>query len=140
METISFHLRKLLRNLYEKMNDPHVARAIWVRHVAGVHSWGLTHEKDNHSVEYGGLSGSQILLFLAIDAFLGIDRYHSEDQQKRHISRNLRGVATTISKHSFRHQLSEKSEQDIAMRKTFQNMVNQLRVSNSIACWTPLFY
>jgi hypothetical protein len=114
------------------MNDPHVARSIWVRHVAGVHSWGLTHETDNPPVEYGGLSGSQILLFLAVDAFLGIDRYHQEDQQKRHISRNLRHVATTIGKYSFRNQLSEKSEVDIAIEQTFQRMVKQLRVSKGL--------
>jgi hypothetical protein len=115
------------------MNDPHVARAIWVRHVAGVHSWGLTHETDNPPIEYGGLSGSQILLFLAVDAFAGIDRYHSEDQQKRHISRNLRHVAATIGRHSFRKLLSERSEDDIAIGKAFQRMAKQLRVSKSIA-------
>ncbi|KAH6645348.1 hypothetical protein BKA67DRAFT_595736 [Truncatella angustata] len=127
IETVSINLRKVLLNLYEKMNDPHVARAIWVRHISGVHSWGLTHETDGSPVEYGGLSGSQILLFLAVDAFLGIDRYHSDDQQKRHISLNLRNVAATIRRYSFRKLLSEKSEDDIALENAFQRMVKQLR-------------
>lgn len=118
-----------MQNLYEKMNDPHVSRTIWVRHVSGIHSWGLTLETDDPPVEYGGLSGSQILLFLAVDAFLGIDRYHSDDELKMHISRNMRDVAATIRRYSFRKLLSEKSKDDIAIGKALDGMVKQLRVS-----------
>jgi hypothetical protein len=129
IETAFINLRKVMQNLYEKMNDPHVARAIWVRHVSGIHGWGLTLETDDPPVEYGGLSGSQILLFLAVDAFLGIDRYHSDGELKMHISRNTRDVAATIRRYSFRKLLSEKSEDDIAIGKALERMVKQLRVS-----------
>lgn len=127
------HLRKLMQHLYDKMNDPNVARAIWVRHVSGIHSWGLTLETDNPPVEYGGLSGSQILVFLAVDAFLGIDRYHTDEELKMHISRNMRDAAATIRRSSFRKLLSEKFEDDIAIEKALERMVKQLRVSLSAA-------
>ncbi|KAL2867572.1 uncharacterized protein BJX67DRAFT_371908 [Aspergillus lucknowensis] len=127
VETASMNLRKVMQNLYTKMNDPYVSRAIWVRHVSGIHSWGLTIETDDPPVEYGGLSGSQILLFLAVDAFLGVDRYHSDGELKMHISRNMRDVAAAIRRHSFRRLLSEKSEDDVRIAKALEGMVRQLR-------------
>ncbi|KAJ6184692.1 hypothetical protein N7519_005993 [Penicillium mononematosum] len=127
IETALINLRKVMQNLYVKMNDPHVSRAIWVRHISGIHSWGLTLETDDPPVEYGGLSGSQILLFLAVDAFLGIDRYHSDEELKMHISRNMRDFSATIRRYSFRKLLSEKSEDDIAIGKALEGMVKQLR-------------
>ncbi|KAG6358548.1 hypothetical protein INS49_012065 [Diaporthe citri] len=127
VETASTKLRKVLLYLYEKMNEPYVSRAIWVRHVSGVHSWGMTHESDRCPVEYGGLSGSQILLFLAVDAFLGIERYHTNAQHKMHILKNFRNVAETIRRHSFRHQLTGKSDEDVAIENAFQRIIKQLR-------------
>lgn len=133
VETASTKLRKVLLYLYERMNEPYVSRAIWVRHVSGVHSWGMTHESDRCPVEYGGLSGSQILLFLAVDAFLGIERYHTSAQHKMHISKNFRNVAETIRRCSFRHQLTGKSDEDVAIENAFQRIIKQLRVSKDTA-------
>ncbi len=138
VETAFINLRKVMQNLYDKMNDPHVARTIWVRHVSGIHSWGLTLETDDPPVEYGGLSGSQILLFLAVDAFLGIDRYHTDEELRMHISQNMRDVAATIRKTSFRKLLSESIEEDVALEKALGRMVKQLRVSKLKAHQTAL--
>lgn len=121
------HLRNVLQNLYERMNDPYVVRSVWVRHVSGIHSWGAALESDEKSIEYGGLSGSQILLFLTVDAFLGIGRYHSEDEMKMHISKNMRDLCTVIGKHSFRKQLSKQPE-DLAISEVLDGMIKQLRV------------
>jgi hypothetical protein len=129
IETISISLRKVMLNLFEKMTDAHVSRAVWVRHISGIHGWGLTLETDNPPIVYGGLSGSQILLFLAVDAFLGINCYHSDAQQKMQISRNIRDVAEAIRKYSFRKNLSERSADDVAIEKALQAMIKQLRVS-----------
>lgn len=121
------HLRIVLQNLYEKMNNAHVARSIWVRHVSGIHSWGLIESNEN-PVEYGGLSGSQILTFLVLDGFLGIDRYHSDHEMKMHISKNMRDLCATFNKYSFRKKLSDAPE-DLAIRGVMDRMVKQLRVS-----------
>lgn len=131
VETAFINLRKVMQFVYERMNNPHIARAIWVRHVSGIHSWGLTLEADDPPVEYGGLSGSQSLLFLAVDAFLGIERYHSDSELKMHISGNMRDVAATFRRYSFRKLLTEKSEDDIAIENALRRMVNQLRVSKT---------
>ncbi|KAI1745730.1 hypothetical protein F4680DRAFT_443200 [Xylaria scruposa] len=126
-ETAFVNLRKVMRFVYERMNDPYIARSIWVRHVSGIHSWGLTLETDDPPVEYGGLSGSQALLFMAVDAFLGINQYHSDSELKMHVSGNMRDVAAAFRRHSFRNLLSEKSEDDIAIRNVLKQMANQLR-------------
>lgn len=116
-------------NLYDKMTDPQVARKIWARNIVGIHGWGLTLETHDPPTVHGGLSGSQILLFLAVDAFLGIERYHTDSQLKMQISQNLREVAASFRRHSFRRLLSEKSPDDIAIGKALDQMVKQLRVS-----------
>ena len=118
-----------MQYLYEHMNEPHVARSVWVRHVSGIHSWGAADASYDNEIEYGGLSGSQILLFLAVDAFLGLYHYHAEDEMKMHISGNMRNVCAVITAHSFRKKLSEKNPHDIALGKVFDQMVKQLRVS-----------
>lgn len=132
VEIAYIHLRKVMQMLYEKMHEPNLSRAIWVRHVSGILSWGLTHDVDGSLVAFGGLSGSQILLFLVVDAFLGIDRYHTDAELKMHIPKNMRDVAATMGRYSFRKHLSEKSEDDIAIGKTLTRMVKQLRVSEQI--------
>lgn len=129
VETASVKLRKLLLYLYEKMNEPYVSRAIWVRHVSGVHSWGMTHEADQCPVEYGGLSGSQIPLFGAVDAFLGIQRYHTNAQHKMQISKNCRNFTEALRRYSFRHQLTGNSDKDVAIENALQQIIKQLRVS-----------
>ncbi|KAI0123701.1 hypothetical protein BJ170DRAFT_598904 [Xylariales sp. AK1849] len=126
IETALNYLRKLLQNLYEKMNDPHVARSVWVRHVSGIHSWGATVKSDKSSIEYGGLSGSQILTFLAVDAFLGLAPYQSDGEMKMHISKNMREVCATIRKHSFRGKLSERPE-DAAISEALDRITKQMR-------------
>ncbi|KAI0537875.1 hypothetical protein GGR58DRAFT_513508 [Xylaria digitata] len=127
VETAFVNLRKVMQFVFERMNDPYIARAVWVRHVSGIHSWGLTLETDDPPIEYGGLSGSQALLFISVDAFLGINRYHSDDELKRDISREMRDVATAFRRYSFRRLLSEKSEEDIPIENALKRMVNQLR-------------
>lgn len=124
-------LRKLLRNVYQKMKEPYIARSVWVRYIAGIHGWGMTNKSDKVLTEYGGLSGSQILVFSAVDAFLGLIPYHSEELLEMHVSKNMRDLCDVLGNHSFRNSLSgtEGQEEDTAIRKALDCMVKELRVS-----------
>ncbi|KAJ6781024.1 hypothetical protein PWT90_04926 [Aphanocladium album] len=132
-EAVFEHVRKLMLHLYNNMNDPNVSRAIWVRHVSGIHSWGLTSDSEHGPVEYGGLSGSQTLIFLAIDAFLGIDSYHSDEKVKMHISKNMRNVSAAMEKYCFRPQLAKNgSAEDLAISEVMGRIVKQMRTFRGV--------
>ncbi|KAJ3493701.1 hypothetical protein NLG97_g4565 [Lecanicillium saksenae] len=132
-EAIFEHVRKLVLYLYNNMNDPNISRAIWVRHVSGIHSWGLTSDSEHGPVEYGGLSGSQTLIFLAIDAFLGIVSYHSEEEIRMHISKNMREVFAAMKKYCFRSELSKGgSAEDQAIMKVMDRIVKQMRTFRGV--------
>lgn len=132
-EAVFEHLRKLILYLYDNMNDPNVSRAIWVRHVSGIHSWGLTSDSENGPIEYGGLSGSQTLIFLSVDAFLGIASYHSDDETKMHISKNMRNVYVAMQRHCFRPSLAKGgSVEDLAIGEVMDRIVKQMRVRHHL--------
>ncbi len=134
-EAVFEHLRKLILYLYDNMNDPNVSRAIWVRHVSGIHSWGLTSDSEHGPIEYGGLSGSQTLIFLSVDAFLGIASYHSDEEIKMHISKNMRNVFAAMQRHCFRPSLAKSgSVEDLAMVEVMDRIVKQMRVSHHLTC------
>lgn len=129
-EAVFEHLRKLILHLFENMNDPNVSRAIWVRHVSGIHSWGLTSDSEHGPVEYGGLSGSQTLIFLAVDAFLGMPSYHSNEEIRMHISKNMRNVFAAMKKYCFRPDLAKSgAAEDLAISEVMERIVKQMRVS-----------
>lgn len=131
-EAVFEHVRQLILHLFDNMNEPNVSRAIWVRHVSGIHSWGLTSDTEHGPVEFGGLSGSQTLIFLAVDAFLGIDQYHSEEEIRMHISKNMRNVFAAMKRHCFRPQLAKGgSAEDLAIIEVMDRIVKQMRVLHS---------
>ncbi|OAQ99174.1 hypothetical protein LLEC1_01748 [Akanthomyces lecanii] len=132
-EAVFEHLRKLILYLFDNMNDPNVSRAIWVRHVSGIHSWGLTADSEHGPVEYGGLSGSQTLIFLSVDAFLGIPSYHSDDEIKMHISKNMRNVFAAMQRHCFRPHLAKSgSAEDLAIIEVMDRIVKQMRTFRGV--------
>ncbi|TQV90868.1 Indoleamine 2,3-dioxygenase [Cordyceps javanica] len=132
-EAVFEHVRKLILHLYNNMNEPNVSRAIWVRHVSGIHSWGLTSDSEHGPVEYGGLSGSQTLIFLAMDAFIGVPSYHSEDEIKMHICKNMRNVFAAMKRHCFRPKLEKGgSAEDLAIIEVMDRIVKQMRTFRGV--------
>ncbi|KAI0867765.1 hypothetical protein GGS24DRAFT_507467 [Hypoxylon argillaceum] len=127
----SHHLRKVFKNIYEHMNDLHVAHSVWAKHISGIHGWAMKLESDKNQVEYGGLSGSQILVFQAVDAFLGLSSYHPDHEIAWHISRNMRFLSTALRVHSFRKRLS-KSHDDASIGTVLDQMIKQLRNFRSV--------
>ncbi|ATY62009.1 hypothetical protein A9K55_007092 [Cordyceps militaris] len=132
-EAVFQQARKVILHLYDNMNESNVSRALWVRHVSGIHSWGLTAETEHGPVEYGGLSGSQTLIFLSMDAFIGIPSYHSDEEIRMHISKNMRSVFALMKKHCFRPQLNKSdAAEDLAIVQVMDRIVKQMRTFRGV--------
>jgi hypothetical protein len=76
---IASQLKNVLGAYLDQTHEHIVAHSVWLPHVQGFYAWGVGHynEEKQEWVKYDGLSGNQVLLFQALDAFLGIDRYLS---------------------------------------------------------------
>lgn len=126
LENITFRLRQLLRVFYENLTDSRVSHSVWMRYVQGFQAWGVGKMVDGEFIKYDGLSGNQVLFFQALDAFLGMDRYLSDENMIRDIPVKQRELCIALKKHSFRSKLQEHS--DLAIKDEVGKIVNHLRV------------
>ncbi len=130
---ITAQLRLVLGSYFDNMHDQHIARTVWLQHVQGFYAWGVGHfdAQGGEWVKFDGLSGNQVLLFQAVDAFLGIEQYLSERDQERNVPARQRAFCKALAKHSFRHMLSELSNDsyDLKIINEFREIVKRLRVS-----------
>jgi hypothetical protein len=131
---ISSQMRRVLSVYFDRLHDKMVARSVWLPYVQGFDGWGVGHydEAKKEWVKYNGLSGNQLLLFQALDAFLGIDQYLSSIDQERNIPKRQRDLCHVLRKHSFRGMLSEMGgdEDEVAILRSMDDIVKKLRVSD----------
>ena len=80
-------------------------------------------------IKYDGLSGNHVLFFQALDAFLGIDPYLTEENSVRYIPINQRHLSRTLKEHCFRNKLKEPHDLTIADEMT--KIVHHLKVRAS---------
>ncbi|KAL2130880.1 hypothetical protein VTI74DRAFT_5834 [Chaetomium olivicolor] len=130
---ITAHLRPLLNAYYDRVHDSRIARSAWLSHVQGFYAWGAGHESEDDTgewVKFDGLSGNQVLLFQALDAFLGIEPYLSEENRRRNVPRRQREFASAVERHSFRHSLGREGVEG-EIRGEIGEIVRRLRVFRS---------
>ena len=77
-------------------------------------------------VKYDGLSGNHVLFFQALDAFLGMERYLTEENMEKYIPLRQRELCGVLKRSSFVKRVKEKEERNI--EREFAKMVNQLKV------------
>lgn len=77
-------------------------------------------------MKYDGLSGNHVLFFQALDAFLGMERYLTDENMERYIPVRQRELCLVLKKYSFVRGTKEKEETQI--EEEFAKMVNQLKV------------
>lgn len=77
-------------------------------------------------IKYNRLSGNHVLFFQALDAFLGIDRYLTDENIIRYIPINQRELYITLNKYSFCNKLKEYS--DIKIEDKVRKIINHLKV------------
>lgn len=133
MESISSQLRNVLQSYYDRMHEQKIARSVWLPHVQGFFAWGVGYmdEASGEWVRFDGLSGNQVLLFQALDAFLGIEPYLSQRDRERNVPARQRALCSVFEKHSFRRQLDDAPQDDNAdrIRAQFDEILKRLRVS-----------
>ena len=129
---IETHLRAVMNSYYDSMHDGMIARSVWLSRVQGFFAWGIGHEDENGDwIKFDGLSGNQVPLFHALDAFLGLEPYLSERDQKRNVPARQRVVSKAFQKHSFRSQMPEepKDPYEAQIVRDMNKMIKRLRVS-----------
>ncbi|KAL5116567.1 hypothetical protein ACEQ8H_005563 [Pleosporales sp. CAS-2024a] len=106
---ITSQLRLVTGSYMDKMHDKVIAQSIWLSKIQGFYGWGIGHfdAGDSKWERYDGLSGNQVLLFQALDAFLGIEQYLSTRDQERNVPLRQRELCHAMRKHSFRSMLSD---------------------------------
>lgn len=137
MESIAAQLRNVLQSYYDRMHDQKIARSVWLPHVQGFFAWGVGHidEASGEWIRFDGLSGNQVLLFQALDAFLGIEPYLSLRDRERNVPARQRALCSIFEKHSFRRQLIDAPQDGDTdrIRIQFEEILKRLRVSLPVA-------
>ncbi len=123
---ITFRLRHLLQVFYQNLTESRVSQSVWLSYVQGFQGWGLSKMVDGKLIKYDGLSGNHVLFFQALDAFLGMERYLSDENMVRYIPVNQRRFCLALKKHSFRNTLN--GYNDTKIEDEVKKIVNQLKV------------
>ncbi|KAL9114487.1 MAG: hypothetical protein Q9227_001568 [Pyrenula ochraceoflavens] len=130
LKNISSHLRNILQVYFDGMTDSRVSRKVWMSYVQGFQAWAAGKMVNGEYVEYDGLSGNHVLFFQALDAFLGLDRYLTDEDSIRYIPARQRDLSIAFRKHSFRHQL--KAGRDAELIEEIQRILDQLKSFRAI--------
>ncbi len=113
LENITFKVRQLLLVFYENLTESRVSHSVWLSYIQGFQGWGVGRTVDGEFIKYDGLSGNHVLFFQALDAFLGMDRYLTDENMIRYIPVHQREFCLALKKHSFRNKLKDQSDTDI---------------------------
>ncbi|KAI1381467.1 hypothetical protein F4677DRAFT_126953 [Hypoxylon crocopeplum] len=132
MACITAQLRPLLSSYYDRMHDNKIALKVWLSYVQGFFAWGTGYidEATGEWVKFDGLSGNQVLLFQALDAFLGLEPYLSQKDKERNVPVRQRALCEVFEKHSFRSKLSSepKDEAEAQIVNEFTEIVKRVRM------------
>ena len=131
LENITFRLRHLLRIFYENLTESRVSHSVWLSYVQGFQGWGVGRMVNGELIKYDGLSGNHVLFFQALDAFLGMDRYLTDENMIRYIPVNQRNLCIALKKHSFRNKLKEHG--DMRIEDEIKKIVNHMKVCFSFS-------
>jgi hypothetical protein len=130
MENIADQLRGLLRVWYQSMTQVRVNKSVWLSYCQGFQGWGCGRMVDGEMVIFDGVSGSHTMFFMALDAFLGMDPYLSQENAARCVPHNQRELCTTLRNHSFIKRLQ--AEGDKKLVEASQKIVNHLKVRHNL--------
>lgn len=130
LENITYRLRNLLLIFYENLTESRVSHSVWLSYIQGFQGWGIGKMIDGEFVKYDGLSGNHVLFFQVLDAFLGMDRYLTDENMIRYIPVNQRKLCLAFKKHSFRN----KKQEDTRIDDKFEKIVKHLKVRILIHC------
>lgn len=125
MRKIDVALSRAFNLFHAQMKESHISRNFWLSYGQGLHGWGIGRHIDNNFIRFNGVSGNHILLFQVLDAFLGMERYLSDEDMKLYIPMHQRLLCQKVKEHSIRRQLRDT---DIGITKEFDNIAKKLKV------------
>ena len=124
LRSIALKAREVFTMFYQKLTESFISKKVWLSYVQGFQGWGAGRIIDQEYVEFDGLSANQVLFFQALDAFLGLDPYLSDENMLRYIPITQRKFCSTLRKHSLRKKLQAYPLLEIEIQK----IVKSLRV------------
>jgi hypothetical protein len=131
------HQRRLTRLFHESIQEARVSRTTWLSYVQGFQGWGVGRIIDGDFVQFNGVSGNHVLVFQALDAFLGLDRYLADEDMDRYIPANQRHFCVALKEASLRARLQQHAgvgdKVDALIERELGTLVQQMRVSGSPA-------
>ncbi|RYN72688.1 hypothetical protein AA0117_g8342 [Alternaria alternata] len=130
---IASQMRLVLGTYMDNLHDKMIAHSVWLSKVQGFQAWGIGHyDKGTDKWEtFDGLSGNQVLLFQALDAFLGIEQYLAPRDMERNLPKRQREVCYAFRKHSFRRSLGQADMHDkniVEIVRSFVEILRRLRL------------
>lgn len=108
------------------MHDSIVSRSDWMSYIQGFHAWGAGEIIDGKYVEYDGLSGNQLMIFGAVDAYLGLESYLTTENLRRYLSSAQRELLLSYKTHSFREKA--KVAEFLEIENEMQDLVKLFKV------------
>jgi len=131
MQRVALYQQSLMKVFYEALHDKNISRSVWLSYVQGFQGWGAGRLIDGEFVKFDGISGSHVLIFQALDAFLGLDRYLTDENMNRYIPARQRVFCDRLRAHCFRDSIGS-SMVDVQIGQQFDTILKQMRVSISI--------
>lgn len=108
------------------LTELRISHSVWLSYVQAFQGWGVGRMVNGEFVKYDGLSGNHVLFFQALDAFLGMDRYLTDENMIRYIPVNQSNLCVALKKHSIRNKLKEHG--DVRIEEEFKKIVNHMKV------------
>jgi hypothetical protein len=121
-------LDKIYQVFYDGLVDAKVSRKVWLSYCQGFQGWGVGRVIDGRHVKYDGLSGNHVLIFQAIDAFFGMERYLIDENMIRYIPVRQREFTSVLRRHSIRAQIEKGEDEEI--RAEIGKLAQAMRVSS----------
>jgi hypothetical protein len=128
LQQLKPRLDKIYQLFYEGLVDAKISRKVWLSYCQGFQGWGVGRVIDGRHVKYDGLSGNHALIFQAIDAFFGMERYLIDENMVRYIPVRQREFTSVLRRHSIRAQIEKGQCEEI--RAEIDKLVQAMRVSS----------
>lgn len=125
LENINSNLRDVFQVFYDNLTEAKVSRSVWLSYIQGFQGWGVGKMVNGEFIKYDGLSGNHVLIFQALDAFLGIDQYLTDEDMVRYIPVNQRNFCLALKKNCLRSKLRN----DTILENAFTEIVKKLKVT-----------
>jgi len=113
-------------NFTEQFTESHVSKSVWLNYVQGFQGWGAGRTINGKFTKCDGLSGNHVPIFQALDAFVGMGRYLSDENIDRYIPRRQRDLCDSLRARCFRRKLDDGN--DLHIREEFAKIVSRLKV------------